>query len=65
MEVQIFNNMTLTISEGSADGGIYSTLNTYDDKVWPSSGTWTFQNNDKNNILRRRYFNEYLCRGYS
>ena len=51
-EVQIFNNMTLTISEGSVDGGIYSTLNTHDDKVWPSSGTWTFQNNDKNNILR-------------
>ena len=52
MEVQIFNNMTLTISEGSVVGGIYSTLNTYDDKVWPNSGTWTFQNLDQNQILR-------------
>ena len=51
-EVQVFNDMTLTISEGSVDGGIYSTLNTYDDKVWPSSGSWTFQNKDKNKILR-------------
>ena len=46
--MQVFNDMTLTISEGSVDGGIYSTLNTYDDKVWPSSGSWTFQNKDKN-----------------
>ena len=51
-EVQVFNDMTLTISEGSVDGGIYSTLNTYDDKVWPSSGSWNFQNNDKDKILR-------------
>ena len=52
MEVQVFKDMTLTISEGSAVGGIYTTLNTYDDKVWPSSGSWTFQNNDKDKILR-------------
>ena len=51
MEVQVFNNMIFTISDGSAEL-LISTLNTYDDRVWPSSGTWTFQNNDKNNILR-------------
>ena len=51
-EVQVFNDMTLTISGGAVDGGICSTLNTYDDKVWPSSGSWTFQNKDKNKILR-------------
>ena len=51
-EVFMFDDMTLTISEGSESGGIYSTLNTYDEKIWSSSGTWIFQNNDKNKILR-------------
>tara|TARA_B100000941_G_C28478250_1_gene540588 strand:- start:510 stop:1028 length:519 start_codon:yes stop_codon:yes gene_type:complete len=50
--VDIFKSMTLTISEASAGGGSYSTLNTYDEEIWPSLGTWTFQNNDKNKILR-------------
>ena len=30
-EVFMFDDMTLTISEGSESGGIYSTLNTYDE----------------------------------
>ncbi len=50
--VDIFKRMTLTISEGSAGGGSYTTLNTYDEEIWPSLGTWTFQDNDKNKILR-------------
>ena len=44
--------MTLTISGGSASGGNYSTTNSESDEIWPSSGTWTFQNGDKNKILR-------------
>lgn len=31
----------MTIS-GTADGGTYSTSNSADQTVWPSSGTWTF-----------------------
>ena len=50
--VKVFLNMTLTISGGSASGGNYSTTNSDSDEVWPSSGTWTFQNGDKNKILR-------------
>ena len=50
--VDIFKSMTLTISEGSSGGGSYTTLNTYDEEIWPSLGTWTFQDNDKNKILR-------------
>ena len=50
--VDIFKGMTLTMYEGSAGGGSYSTLNTYDEEIWPSLGTWTFQDNDKNKILR-------------
>jgi len=50
--VDVFTSMTLTISGGSASGGSYSTLNSDSDEVWASSGTWTFQNNDKNKILR-------------
>ena len=51
-EVFVFQDMILTISEGSENGGNYSSLNTFDDKVWPNSGTWTFDSNDKNKILR-------------
>jgi hypothetical protein len=50
--VDVFTSMTLTISGGSASGGSYSTLNSDSDEIWPSSGTWTFQNGDKNKILR-------------
>ena len=50
--VEVFNDMTLTISEGSLEGGIFSTLNNYDEKIWPEAGTWAFQDNDKNKILR-------------
>ena len=50
--VDVFTSMTLTVSGGSASGGSYSTLNSDSDEIWPSSGTWTFQNNDKNKILR-------------
>ena len=51
MVVDVFNNMTITISGGSAVGGSYSTLDNYDYRIWPSSGTWKFKN-DKNEILR-------------
>ena len=44
--------MTLTVSGGSASGGNYSTLNSDSDEIWASSGSWTFQNGDKNKILR-------------
>ena len=50
--VDVFTSMTLTVSGGSASGGNYSTLNSDSDEIWPSSGTWTFQNGDKNKILR-------------
>ena len=50
--VSVFTSMTLTISGGSASGGSYSTTNSDSDEIWPSSGTWTFQNGDKNKILR-------------
>ena len=50
--VDVFTSMTLTISGGSASGGSYSTLNSDSDEIWASSGTWTFQNGDKNKILR-------------
>ena len=50
--VDVFTSMTLTVSGGSASGGSYSTLNSDSDEIWASSGTWTFQNNDKNKILR-------------
>ena len=50
--VSVFTSMTLTISGGSASGGNYSTTNSDSDEIWPSSGTWTFQNGDKNKILR-------------
>ena len=44
--------MTLTISGGSASGGSYSTSNSDSGEIWPSSGFWTFENGDKNKILR-------------
>ena len=50
--VDVFNDMILTISEGSIEGGIFSTINNYDEEIWPKLGTWTFQDNDKNKILR-------------
>ena len=50
--VDVFTSMTLTVSGGSASGGNYSTLNSDSDEIWPSSGSWTFQNSDKNKILR-------------
>ncbi|MEC8679512.1 MAG: hypothetical protein VXY09_00070 [Bacteroidota bacterium] len=50
--VDVFTSMTLTVSGGSASGGSYSTLNSDSDEIWPSSGSWTFQNADKNKILR-------------
>ena len=47
-----FENITLTFSGGSKNGGNYSTTNSASTDVWPSSGTWTFQNGDKNKLLR-------------
>ena len=50
--VDVFTSMTLTISGGSKSGGSYSTSNSDSGEIWPSSGSWTFQNADKNKILR-------------
>jgi hypothetical protein len=50
--VSDFENITLIFSGGSKNGGNYSTTNSASDDVWPSSGTWTFQNGDKNKLLR-------------
>ena len=47
-----FENITLTFSGGSKNGGNYSTTNSASADVWPNSGTWTFQNGDKNKLLR-------------
>ena len=47
-----FENITLTFSGGSKNGGNYSTTNSASTDVWPNSGTWTFQNGDKNKLLR-------------
>lgn len=47
-----FENLTLTISGGTKNGGSYATTNSIDKDVWPNSGTWEFQNNDKGKILR-------------
>ena len=46
-----FENITLTFSGGSKNGGNYSTTNSASTDVWPNSGTWTFQNGDKNKLL--------------
>ena len=50
--VDVFTSMTLTISGGSKSGGNYSTTSSDSDEIWASSGTWEFQNGDKNKILR-------------
>ena len=33
-------------------GGNYATTNSIDSGVWPNSGSWQFQNNDKSKVLR-------------
>ena len=50
--VDVFTNMTLTVSGGSKSGGSYSTSNSDSDDIWPNSGTWEFQSGDKNKLLR-------------
>ena len=52
--VDVFNLMNLNISGGTKDGGNFSTDHNEDSgtEVWPNSGTWTFQNGDKNKLLR-------------
>ena len=50
--VDVFTNLTLTISGGSKSGGNYSTSNSDSAEIWANSGTWTFQNGDKNKLLR-------------
>ena len=50
--VDVFTNMTLTVSGGSKSGGNYSTSNSDSDEIWPNSGTWEFQSGDKNKLLR-------------
>ena len=50
--VDLFTNMTLTISGGSKNGGNYSTTNSDSDEIWASSGSWEFQSGDLNKLLR-------------
>ena len=52
--VDVFTTMTLNISGGSKDGGNFSTGHNEDSgtEVWPNSGSWTFQNGDKNKLQR-------------
>ena len=52
--VDVFTTMTLSISGGTKDGGTYSAGHNEDNgtEVWPNSGSWTFQNGDKNKLLR-------------
>ena len=52
--VNVFTTMKLTVSGGTKDGGSYSTDHSEESgtEVWPNSGTWTFQNDDKAKILR-------------
>ena len=52
--VDVFTTMTLNISGGTKSGGNYSTSHSEDSgtEVWPNSGSWTFQNTDKNKVLR-------------
>ena len=47
-----FKNLTLTFSGGSKDGGNFATTNSIDADVWPNSGAWEFQNNDRTKLLR-------------
>ena len=46
--------MTLSFSGGTKSGGNYSTSHNEPSgtEVWPTSGSWTFQNGDKNKLLR-------------
>jgi|TARA_B100001059_G_C17569850_1_gene444414 hypothetical protein len=52
--VDVFTTMTLNISGGTKTGGNYSTSHSEDSgtEVWPNSGSWTFQNADRNKVLR-------------
>ena len=52
--VDVFTTMTLNISGGSKSGGNFSTGHNEDSgtEVWPNSGSWTFQNGDKNKLQR-------------
>ena len=50
--VSDFKNLTLSFSGSSNSGGTYSTSNSIDSDVWPNSGTWAFQNNEKSKLLR-------------
>lgn len=52
--VDVFNNMTLTLSGATKSGGNFSTSHNEDSgtEVWPNSGSWTFQNGDKNKLQR-------------
>ena len=52
--VDVFTTMTLNISGGTKSGGNSSTSHSEDSgtEVWPNSGSWTFQNTDKNKVLR-------------
>ena len=45
--VSDFKDLTLNFSGGTKSGGNYSTTNSIDADVWPNSGSWEFQNNDK------------------
>ena len=47
-----FKDLTLTFSGGTKSGGNYATTNSIDADVWPNSGSWQFQNNDKSKLLR-------------
>ena len=50
--VSDFKNITLTFSGSTKSGGNYSTTNSIDPDVWPNSGTWEFQNNDRSKLIR-------------
>ena len=52
--VDVFTTMSLNITGGTKDGGNFTTDHNEDSgtEVWPNSGTWTFQNGDKNKLLR-------------
>lgn len=47
-----FKDLSLTFSGGTKTGGNYATTNSIDLDVWPNSGSWQFQNNDKGKLLR-------------
>ena len=50
--VSDFKDLTLNFSGGTKSGGNYSTTNSIDADVWPNSGSWEFQNNEKGKLLR-------------